>query len=386
MNKKKILKISIAFFGIFLILFVIIKSYYAEESINIATTSKNNNEISSSADIAQTFLNSNSISSEILKYINDTLNQTYTSRRVTGSSNGLFQISSSNQSLGAQTYYTNILYGIITNTDPPTLNDGTRDWNLIDAGVVQRGQIYNLIGSQNGLNFTVSSKQIVKRIFPTVLTLGDSITFSNKGDWNNNQDPGWGMKASAENKDYVHLILNALKGADNRNAVNIYSSHGSGQAGGKLLDVVNMIETWKSYHPDLVTIQIGENDNSEQMYDSVNKEMTGTYKYLFEYLLDQLLDNSPAPRIFCFGDWNPDGNYVNDFAYAVEKTNSELCLKKNLPFKSIKDIALDQNNHDPDGTGGLSNGINWHPNDNGMRGYFNLFWEVLGPEVIGIAQ
>ena len=62
---------------------------------------------------------------------------------------------------------------------------------------------------------------VVTQTYPTYLAIGNSLTHNSPGSWNNNTPPGWGMYASAADKDFVALIASFLRGRDGRSAAQV---------------------------------------------------------------------------------------------------------------------------------------------------------------------
>lgn len=260
------------------------------------------------------------------------------------------------------------IFGQVVDLDPLTLRDGSGAAVIVGAQGFDLGQFLYLTGDWGGEVLTATEKpRVLKRVYPKYLSLGDSITFSPYDasiGWYGN----WGMKASALEKDFVHLIIQQMQSADPANAVEHYSSYGAHQAGGKITDVLARIDTFKNYKADLITLQIGENDGTLTVEE---------FRAKYAELLELLLDNWPRPRIFCFGVWSSSSDYSpGTRQYQLESVMQLECDARAIPFRSLKDVAMNPMCHDPEG-----GPINWHPNDAGMQGYADLFWEAIGPEV-----
>lgn len=260
-----------------------------------------------------------------------------------------------------------IVVGRVMTTHPITISDGRTSAVVTAAENLQVGQIVRLRANWDGTALNVVSADVLRRAYPIVLTLGDSIT-------RNPPIPSlgwfgdWGMKASSESNDYVHRILDMARAADPANASIHHSSSGGGQAGGRIDDVIAKLDTWRSYHPDLITLQIGEND------EGISNDL---FIAKYAYLLDELLRNTPTPRIFCWGPWTSSQAYVPGVRAAdLDLLMQAECAKRGIPFSSVRDVAMNAANHDPGG-----GPVNWHPNDGGMQGYADLFWSALGPEL-----
>lgn len=260
--------------------------------------------------------------------------------------------------------------GRVTGVNPLTLTDGR--WSIRVDGVAKAepGQILYVTGDWNGERLLANAPpRVLKRTYPKYLSLGNSITYHpplpSLG-WYGS----WGMKASAQEKDYVHLVMAMMRAADPANAVEHYSSHGAGQEGGKITHILGKMATYKSYRAELITLQIGENDGDLTV---------DQFRVYYEQVLDALLDNQPRPRIFCFGLWAPGSTYLpGSRAYELEAAMKAACDAREIPFRSLKEVASNPLSRDPGG-----GPVNWHPNDVGMQGYADLFWDAMGPELTG---
>ena len=261
-------------------------------------------------------------------------------------------------------------FGWISKLSPQVkLSDGSTEITVKNV-TGQLGQFLIVQGNWDGSALTVSSSTLQRRTYPTVLFIGDSITFSAPGSWNGNTQPGWGMNASAVDKDYVPRVVAAMRAADAANAVTVYRSTNLGQAGGRIQDVINILPALRNVHPDLITIQLGENDKA------FTPEQYGA-KY--QELLDGLLQIAPEPRIFCFGVWEADPRvHTWDKPYLFDNVVKALCDARRIPFKPILPASQDPSTH-----GDYTNPLLWHPNDLGMLIYVNQFWAAMGPELQG---
>jgi hypothetical protein len=263
------------------------------------------------------------------------------------------------------------VFGRVTRVNPLTLTDGK--WSIRVDGVAKAelGQFLYVTGDWDGQRLLASSTpRVLKRVYPKYLSLGDSITYHPplpSIGWYG----AWGMKASAQEKDYVHLVMAMMRSADTGNAVQHYSSYGANQEGGKIIHILGKMDTYKSYKADLITLQIGENDHDLSI---------DQFRQYYEQVLDALLDNIPRPRIFCFGTWSIDPRSYEPGArvYLMEQAMKAACDAREIPFRSLRDVGSNPICHDPGG-----GAVNWHPNDAGMQGYADLFWDAMGPEMTG---
>ncbi len=222
---------------------------------------------------------------------------------------------------------------------------------------------------------------VVTQTYPTYLAIGNSLTHNSPGSWNNNTPPGWGMNASAEDKDFVALITSFLRGRNSQSAAQVYDNGTARQPFGSVAAALSIIATYKAYHADVITVQLGENDRYMPLDEFRDK---------YADLLDALLDNTPRPKILCFGIWNSSSLYRPclpgvpltqcDHETELDAIISSLCAERKLIFRSVKYVAMDPANHNPGG-----GAYNWHPNDSGMEAYAALFataYESLSPPLL----
>lgn len=213
-----------------------------------------------------------------------------------------------------------------------------------------------------GLTCGISRAQDVTQ-YQRVLFIGDSITLhgpaANLG-WSGN----WGMAASAEDKDYVHLFIAKLTQARNGSAP-IVAILGGG--GGKVTDKVASASSFTDFHADLAVVQLGENDNT-----NVNEE---GFQRPYEGILAAIQAGNPKVRILCTGVWgyplgNPEKNRM--IRAACDKFGATYVdLGKITPNPAAR-VLLEKR---------FTNAaVNWHPGDVGQAGYADALWDALtGP-------
>jgi len=194
-------------------------------------------------------------------------------------------------------------------------------------------------------------------VFTKLVVVGDSITkhgpAANLG-WSGD----WGMAASVEAKDYVHLIVARLTAAQNGQAPQLMVVGGGG---GKLGDKVGLLPSVTAFGADLAIVQMGENDN-------VNISVDG-FQVPYERILKAFLAGNPKVRIFCFGVWS--GSSTKD------ELIQAACRDCGATF-----VSLNAANADPLNRAGAEHrftnpGVNWHPGDKGMQAYADAFWTAL---------
>lgn len=191
-----------------------------------------------------------------------------------------------------------------------------------------------------------------------ILFIGDSITLHGVGDWT--RAMGWdheaGMAASAAEKDYVHLFANKVQNHLKNRKVEVYYHlyGGSGSAGDRLAALAKVAPV----KPHLVVIQLGEHEKAIE-----------DFRANYHKLLRAVAAMDSKPQILCVGNWNPDGigkrSAYRDGTAQCQNMMREECEAMDIPFASVEKYALD-----PSCAGwGTHPGVQWHPNDNGHRGY-----------------
>lgn len=184
-----------------------------------------------------------------------------------------------------------------------------------------------------------------------ILFIGNSITLSTA-----NPGKGWdinaGMAASSVDKDYVHLVTSYISQKKGIKAVPMIFAH----HGGVVQNYVGRVDEYRSFHPNLVVIQFGENDH----------EGVDAFKQIYAKLLDDVNSLQPKPEVICTGMWCPDNQYpLSGNAAAMTDAIRQVAQEKDATFVQIADLSSNPQNK---GTG-PNGGIRWHPNDNGHKGY-----------------
>ncbi len=167
----------------------------------------------------------------------------------------------------------------------------------------------------------------------------------------------WGMAASSEDKDYVHLIHARMTAAQNGQAPQLLIEGGGGA---QLADKSQILDEIKAYGADVAILQIGEND-ANPTEDSFEKP--------YETILKTFRDGNPDVRIFCFGVWSPpNGDSAKD------QMIIEACDHKKATFIDMSLANADSSNKTESENRFTNVGVNWHPGDRGMQAYADAFW------------
>ncbi|MEI6914905.1 MAG: hypothetical protein WCL39_07225, partial [Armatimonadota bacterium] len=365
---------------------------------------------------------------------------------------------------------------------------GTTDGNtIVPPGVAEQGVdgkrvvVYGIRSAEKVSGVIVPVIRVrlqadIKRLVKTYVAIGNGITHAGPADGiidsisTNWTGKDWGMNASSQAMDYVHLIHRYLNDANPECTVSDTARLSrNGDRLGRLLCYVKSsnphktyLETYLSAAPDYVTLQIGENDKPPVA--GTNKPYQGVWAnddsgagtkdyYLFDvvgwpsgtgsyyeckstysasstssspdtdtvhwklatvqstsipytqadveaFWLDYdatyrqvvgAIKGAPSkPRLFCFGVWDPGSlstdpcnvNYGTGSTSArKEQIMAAACQDSGVPFTSLSTIACPAARFP--GTTGSQAQIDWHPNDTGMKGYFDLFKQSVASSVFG---
>lgn len=205
--------------------------------------------------------------------------------------------------------------------------------------------INNTVEAENQVNekckFFINDKKAKK-----VLFVGNSITLHEKAPqigWNYN----WGMAASTEQNDYVHIVLAYLQskfGNVNYCICNV----GKWELNYTDENVIYEFENVKKFKPDLIIVRFGENVKSERFDKNV-------FANKFEKFINYLkCDNSKLLVTNLF--WQNE---------LIDDSIFDVCKKNNYAFVSLTDLGYDDTNK---ALGCFAhNGVCLHPNDKGMK-------------------
>ncbi|MBE5749249.1 MAG: SGNH/GDSL hydrolase family protein [Clostridiales bacterium] len=190
-----------------------------------------------------------------------------------------------------------------------------------------------------------------------ILILGNSIT------WHEYKDEigwfgDWGMAASSEDNDYVHLLcdkLGALKQPYGEVAVMIRQA-ATWELGYQKDDVLNDFMVEKEFNADIVLFRLGEN---------IRKDVDAKLLYeKIKELLNFLCPNGKA--VLTTGFWK---NIV------VDDCIKEYAQKENAILIDLNPLGEDESNM---AIGKFSHhGVEIHPGDKGMKEIANVLYKTL---------
>lgn len=198
-----------------------------------------------------------------------------------------------------------------------------------------------------------------------ILFLGNSLTYvaqdlSQTPPWTGN----WGMAASAEDKDYAHLVTSHIAAANGgtrpaMQAVNIVAYGGWEQNFGPAYDVHTQLKPLLDWKADILVVELGDN-----VAGSLNSEARKT---LFADSLNEVLrafKDSSQPDIFVVSTW---WGTVWPSA-GVDGILLKACADVGGVFVDISDVFPNPVNQG--GWGG-------HPSDAGMAAIADRVWNAM---------
>lgn len=202
---------------------------------------------------------------------------------------------------------------------------------------------------------TISAADTVR----SMLVIGDSISRhgpSEKLGWSGT----WGMAASAEAKDWAHLLQARIAAAQGAPVALRVDGEGGGRISGKLkrLDAITATAA------DLVVVQLGENENTPELEKGLEAE--------YEALVAGVRKAMPSARVLCFAVWTGAAG-VSPKDAAIRR----VCERQGAEFISLAQANADRANRAEADQRWTHPGVNWHPGDRGMQAYADAAWRVL---------
>ena len=210
-----------------------------------------------------------------------------------------------------------------------------------------------LVGGFLGLTAFVSAQTPAPARYAKVLFLGNSITkHGPKADigWTGN----WGMAASGENKDYVHLIIQGLTPAGGTPPQFFVNNIADFERAYADYDLAIKLKAAADFKADLIILAIGEN---------VPALKTDAEKSLFQQQVSKLLATLKAPGSnptvvvrSCF--WQND---------AKDQALKAACSESGGTFVDISVLGKDEGNYARSERPFKHAGVARHPGDKGMK-------------------
>ncbi|MCA9098432.1 MAG: SGNH/GDSL hydrolase family protein [Planctomycetaceae bacterium] len=236
-------------------------------------------------------------------------------------------------------------------------------WGIL-VGVLVMGSIGFAAEGEKGLH-------VGKVACGRVVILGNSITLHGpleKIGWLHN----WGMAASAEEKDFVHVLLKRIEKEGGgkpealvRNIADFERGYASYNIGEKLKEVID-------FRADLIIIAIGENVTTPD-----TEEGKAAYGKACRELLKKL-DHPGKPTIIVRSSfW---GNEIKDGIIR------EACVEAGGEFVDLKGLDKEEKNYARSERKYEHAGVAAHPGDRGMVAIAEAIWGGIARRGKGVAR
>lgn len=201
----------------------------------------------------------------------------------------------------------------------------------------------------------VNKDGIVKKV-TRVLIFGNSITKHGPAPhigWNGN----WGMAASAEDKDYVHVLMAKIK-EYNPDTQFLYDNIADFEQ--KFWDYdMDLRPKYKDFNADVIIMRISENVNDTE---AKNRDFAKYYAELIRFV-----NPSGKAAVFCTNGFWPNEN--------VNPQIQKVCEENGYTFVDISHLYQEESNmakelfENPD--------VGRHPSDQGMSNIASILWNQL---------
>jgi len=196
-----------------------------------------------------------------------------------------------------------------------------------------------------------------------ILFLGNSITLhgpSTKVSWTGN----WGMAASAAEKDYVHLVTQALTDKAGKAPAVMVENIATFERQFGTYDAATALRKHLDFKPDVLILAIGEN---------VPALTTDEAKAQFRTALTALLNAFKAgsqPRLYVRSCFWPDA--------AKDGILKDVCAEVGGTYVDIGALSKDQKNYARSERSFAHAGVANHPGDQGMQAIADALVKAIG--------
>jgi len=199
-----------------------------------------------------------------------------------------------------------------------------------------------------------------------ILFLGNSITLHGpKADigWSGN----WGMAASSQDKDFVHLLLSRIAAKTQRQPEALIANVADFERQFETYDVSTQLKQQLDFKPDIVVLAIGENVLALSSAESRTKFRSALAALLASF------KKAGNPAVFvrsCFwADQTKDGIL------------QEVCKEAGGTFVDISRLGQDASNQARSERHFQHDGVAAHPGDKGMQALAHALWSAISGSV-----
>ncbi|QDT89275.1 hypothetical protein Pan161_09030 [Gimesia algae] len=200
--------------------------------------------------------------------------------------------------------------------------------------------------------------------FQKILFLGNSITLhgpSKKIGWDGN----WGMAASSQKKDYVHIVTASLSKSSVVKPKILVKNIATFERQYATYNLKEHLQDAFTFHPDLVILTIGEN-----VPQLKTAEEQAKFQSSVEQLLKQL-QKDHHPTIIVRSSFWP--NKLKDEALR------QACQKAGGTFVDIRSLSKEEKNYARSEREFQHAGVAAHPGDQGMQAIADAILKAVQP-------
>ncbi|WP_339729143.1 SGNH/GDSL hydrolase family protein [uncultured Gimesia sp.] len=200
--------------------------------------------------------------------------------------------------------------------------------------------------------------------FQKILFLGNSITLHGpapKIGWKGN----WGMAASNQDKDYVHIVTRSLAKSSGVTPETMVKNIASFERQYATYDLKKNLKDAFAFQPDLVVVAIGEN-----VLKLDSEEAKAKFKASIDQLLKELRSDNQPTIIVRSSFWS---NQAKDEALR------QACEQAGGIFVDISSLGKDEANYARSERDYQHAGVAAHPGDQGMQAIADAILKVLQP-------
>lgn len=185
-----------------------------------------------------------------------------------------------------------------------------------------------------------------------VVVFGNSITYAPATPtigWNGN----WGMAATVQDSDYVHILTSRLKSSDQLNEL-MFKNIAAFENEFDTYNIDANLKAYRDFKPDLLIMRIGEN--------VTRKAESALFEQKYIELLNYFKSANPNIKILAVGSVWP------------EREMSDNVLKKHSEYISLEEMHTDLSYF---AFGLYANpAVESHPSNKGMRHISDRIWEA----------
>ena len=227
--------------------------------------------------------------------------------------------------------------------------------------------VFLLIAGRTSLhadeNVPPAAKPMIGRLpAEKILFLGNSITLHGPAPsigWTGN----WGMAASEEGKDYVHLVTDSIAAASGHKPQVVVKNIADFERGYETYDLAAGLKEELEFHADIVVVAIGEN-----VADPATDESKTAYAKAFASLLKNLKQHG-APEIFVRSSF-----WANATKDSIMQ---QAAMDADVTFVDLTTLGSDESNMARSERQIKHAGVAGHPGDKGMKAIADTIFAAI---------